>query len=122
MALWTGRNEALHGCALEDEQRRLTVVDMEIQKYDSESDLILTDDKFYCETSLEKLLRSSSANQRRWLLRVKASRNRKAAMQSLQPKINKFFPCQQEKNRKMQAVASMNDTIRIQEKVGPLNS
>ena len=111
MALWTGRNEALHGCALEDEQRRLTVVDMEIQKYHSESDLILTDDKFYCETSLEKLLRSSSANKRRWLLRVKASRNRKAAMQSLQPKITKFFPCQQEKNRKMQAVASMNDTI-----------
>ena len=84
---------------------------MEIKKYHSEADHILNNDKFYCETSLGKLLSSSSANKRRWLLRVKASRNRKAAKESLQPKITRFFPSQQDNIKPTQAVAPLNEPI-----------
>ena len=62
-----------------------------ITKFHSEPDHVLIDDQFYCETSLRKLLTSSTANKRRWLMRVKASRARKAAMVHQQPLITKFF-------------------------------
>jgi hypothetical protein len=95
-ALWLGRNEALHGRCKEDEHRRLTALDIEITKFHSEAHLVLTDDRFYCEKSLARLLRGSSANKRRWLIRVKASRIRKAALHHQQPRITKFFPPQQD--------------------------
>jgi hypothetical protein len=99
-ALWLGRNDALHGHKQDEDRRRLSALDIEITKYHSEADLVLTDDKFYCETSLERLLQSSSANKRRWLIRVKASRFRKAALQNQQPRITRFFPPRQQDHRK----------------------
>lgn len=89
--IWHGRNEALHGIHNDKETQRLSALDTEITQYHSEPSLVLTDDKFYCETSLQRLLSSSTANKRRWLLRVKASRGRKAALHTQQPRITKFF-------------------------------
>jgi hypothetical protein len=90
--LWTGRNEAMHGVKQDQESCRLSIIDLEIKKFHSEADLVLTDDRFYCETSLSKLLKGSMANKRRWLLRVKASRQRRAALHEKQPRITKFSP------------------------------
>ena len=92
--LWTGRNGALHGAKQEQDKHRLSLIDLEITKFHSEADLVLTDDRFYCETSLRKLLNGSTANKRRWLLRVRASRKRHAELQEKQPRIAKFFPQQ----------------------------
>jgi hypothetical protein len=92
--LWTGRNGALHGAKQEQDKHRLSLIDLEITKFHSEADLVLTDDRFYCETSLRKLLNGSTANKRRWLLRVRASRKRHAELQEKQPRITKFFPQQ----------------------------
>jgi hypothetical protein len=89
--LWLGRNEVLHGIAKDHEIKRVSALDSEITKFHSEPDLVLIDDQFYCETSLRRLLRSSTANKRRWLLRVKASRARKATLLHQQPRITKFF-------------------------------
>ena len=91
-AIWKSRNEALHGVERDSETRRLSAIDNEITQLHSEADLVLHDDRFYCESSLNRLLKSSAANKRRWLVRVKASRQRKAAFLSTQPRITKYFP------------------------------
>jgi hypothetical protein len=90
--IWLGRNEVLHRGDKAQETRRLSAIDSEITKYHSEADLVLTDDRFYCETSLNRLLKGSAANKRRWLKRVKESRQRKAILLHKQPRITKFFP------------------------------
>jgi len=90
--IWLGRNEVLHRGAKAHEIQRLSAIDSEITKYHSEADLVLTDDRFYCETSLNRLLKGSAANKRRWLKRVKESRQRKALLLHNQPRITKFFP------------------------------
>ena len=90
--IWTGRNEALHGANRDSELKRLSIIDSEITKLHSEAHLVLNDDRFYCETSLNRLLKGSLANKRRWLVRVKASRQRKASFLAQQPRITKFFP------------------------------
>jgi hypothetical protein len=74
------------------ETRRLSAIDSEITKLHSEADSVLNDDRFYCEISLNRLLKGSLANKRRWLMRVKASRKRKALFLNQQPRITKFFP------------------------------
>jgi hypothetical protein len=51
--LWTGRNKALlHGAKQDQESHRLSTIDFEVTKLHSEVDLVLTGDRFYCETSL----------------------------------------------------------------------
>ena len=90
--IWMGRNEAMHGVKIDQESCRLSLIDAEITKFHSEADLVLTDDRFYCETSLSRLLHSSTANKRRWLIRVKASRQRRAVLHDQQPRITKYFP------------------------------
>ena len=90
--IWLGRNEVLHRGDKAQETRRLSAIDSEITKFHSEADLVLTDDRFYCETSLNRLLKGSAANKRRWLKRVKESRQRKAILHNNQPRITKFFP------------------------------
>jgi hypothetical protein len=90
--IWLGRNEVLHGVERDKETRRLSAIDSEITKLHSEADSVLNDDRFYCEISLNRLLKGSLANKRRWLMRVKASRKRKALFLNQQPRITKFFP------------------------------
>jgi hypothetical protein len=83
--LWTGRNEVLHGANQAQDKHRLSLIDLEITKFHSEGD------QFYCETSLQKILKGSTANKRRWLQRVRASRKRHAELHAKQPRITKFF-------------------------------
>jgi Reverse transcriptase (RNA-dependent DNA polymerase) len=90
--IWLGRNDAMHGTENVQTMQRISALDQEITRYHSEPDLVLTSDQFYCETSLQRLLKSSTANKRRWLIRVKASRARKAKLLHIQPRITKFFP------------------------------
>jgi hypothetical protein len=128
--IWMGRNEALHGSDTEHEKKRVSAIDLEITKFHSEADLVLTDDRFYCETSLARLLKGSMANKRRWLLRVKASRQRKLELHAQQPRITSFFHANAQKleqqvaqtdsgtpstrRRKSKDRNSTNDTTAIQ--------
>ena len=89
--IWKGRNEILHGNEKEKETRRLSAIDMEIRKLHDDVESVMTNDRFYCETSLNCLLEGSVANKRRWLLRVKASRKRKAELHARQPRITQYF-------------------------------
>ena len=45
-ALWIGRNSALH---TSDQGIRLSMINTEIARYHSEPELLLSDDRFYCE-------------------------------------------------------------------------
>ena len=87
-ALWIGRNSALH---TSDQGIRLSMINTEIARYHSEPELLLSDDRFYCEQSLHRLLSSSPSIKRRWLHRVKRSREKKETMHKNQPRMTKFF-------------------------------
>ena len=89
--IWKGRNDVLHAAENAQAQKYLSALDTEITKFHTESDLVLSDDRFYCEMSLNRLLKGSTANKRRWLIRVKKSRQRKLALQTQQPRITKYF-------------------------------
>ena len=90
--IWQGRNEVLHDTSKECLAKQRTAIDLEITRYHEESNLVLADDRFYCETSLQRLLRSSLSNKRRWLHRVKVSRAKKAHLHKRQPTITTYFP------------------------------
>ena len=51
--IWKGRNEILHGNEKENETRRLSAIDMEIRKLHDDVESVMTNDRFYCETSPE---------------------------------------------------------------------
>jgi hypothetical protein len=68
-----------------------SLVDAEIMQYHREPELILTDDSFYCEQSLHRLLSSSASIKRRWLQRVQEIKRKKANLNKTQPQITKFF-------------------------------
>lgn len=94
--IWCGRNDMLHERQAEQEAATLKhVVDTEISRFHCEPDLMLTEDIHYCEQSLQRLLRSSASTKRRWLYRVKLSRQKKAEMTSRQPRITKFLKTDQ---------------------------
>ena len=58
----------------------------------SVSTMLMADNRFYCKTSLQCLLRSSLSNKRRWQHRVKVSRAKKAHLHKRQPTITTYFP------------------------------
>ena len=89
--IWKGRNDVLHAAENAQAQKHLSALDTKITKFHTEADLVLSDDRFYCEMSLNRLLNGSTANKRRWLIRVKKSRQRKLALQTQQPRITKYF-------------------------------
>ena len=89
--LWCGRNEALHDTKEAMGQNLKALVDVEISKLHCDSDALLSADSPYCEISLQRLLRSSASTKRRWLHRVKQSREKKTALQAKQPRITIFF-------------------------------
>jgi hypothetical protein len=91
MSIWQGRNEVLHGICEADAAARKSATDLEIIKYHTEADMVLTDDRIYCEQSLHRLLHSSPSNKRRWLHRVKVSRAKLAQLHHRQPRITKYF-------------------------------
>ena len=107
--LWKGRNDVLHAADNAQAQKHLSALDTEITKLHTEADLVLSDNRFYCEMSLNRLLQGSTANKRRWLLRVKASRQRKLALQTQQPRITKYFnknPTKSARNESIQTTAT----------------
>jgi len=78
--------------AVTDDIRRSSIDDLEISQYHKEAELLLAEDRFYCEQSLHKLLNGSQSTKRRWLHRVKLSRARKVHQDNIQPRITQFFP------------------------------
>jgi hypothetical protein len=90
-ALWAGRNSALHDSDKPQSTTIPSLVDAEIMQYHREPELILTDDSFYCEQSLHRLLSSSASIKRRWLQRVQEIKRKKANLNKTQPQITKFF-------------------------------
>jgi hypothetical protein len=87
--IWAGRNTALH--ASDQPTGPLSILEAEIVRYHREPELLLKDDSFYCEQSLHRLLSSGAATKRRWLHRVKRSRDKKAKIEKDQPRITKYF-------------------------------
>ena len=88
--LWAGRNMALHHAGAST-VGPLSLIDAEIVKYHREPDLLLTDDRFYCEQSLQRLLASGASVKRRWIHRVKRSREKRQKYDKDQPRITKYF-------------------------------
>ena len=89
--IWAGRNEVLHGQTQQDIMLQHNLVDAAITRYHNEPDLLLNADSHYCTQSLARLLRSSSSTKRRWLHRVKISRQKKESATARQPRITKHF-------------------------------
>jgi hypothetical protein len=87
-ALWKSRNSALHTT---EQCSRLSVINAEITQYHGEPEQLLGTDRFYCETSLHKLLSSSASIKRRWLHRVKRSKEKREKMDKQQPRITQYF-------------------------------
>jgi len=90
--IWHGRNEALHATHTSTTRECQNVIDIEITRLHSEPELLHQDDKFYCDQSLRRILQSGGSTKRRWLLRVKKSRERKALSLKHQPRITSYFP------------------------------
>lgn len=87
-ALWIGRNSALHTT---ETRTSLSAANAEITRYHRNPDMLLNEDRFYCETSLKRLLSSSASIKRRWLQRVKRSKEKKETMHKNQPRITTYF-------------------------------
>lgn len=86
MGIWKARNAALHES--NDNAARKTRQDMSdtIRWLYHKPDQVCFDDRYLCDMHLEKLLSSSPSTQRRWIKRVKASKDlytREGARQTL---------------------------------------
>jgi hypothetical protein len=76
--IWAGHNMALHqASALTPEP--LSLIDAKIVRYE----LLLLDDRFYCENSLHRLLASGASIKRRWLHRVKRSQEKRRHLKKI---------------------------------------
>ena len=98
-ALWLGRNEALHKNTDEMDSIRRSGIDLEISRYHKEANLMLHEDRFYCDQPLRKILQGSQSNKRRWLHRVKLSRARQAHQDTIHPRLTQFFPVKRSRTK-----------------------
>ena len=73
--LWKSRNEALHDKSDADLSALRSSETAEITQLYSQPDQMCYSDRYLCARPLEQLLRSTPATRRRWLRRVKASRD-----------------------------------------------
>jgi hypothetical protein len=121
--LWAGRNTALHE-ASNMTSGPLSLIDAEIVQYHREPELMLTDDRFYCEKSLHRLLASGASIKRRWLHRVKRSRAKKAQLEKDQPRITKYFRTETrtEDTQKIHHKGRPPDAINTQASIAPSRS
>jgi ribonuclease HI len=87
--IWAGRNSALH--TSDRTNGPLSIMDAEIVRYHREPEQLHHDDRYYCEQSVSRLLSSSASIKRRWLQRVKKSREKKNKFDRDQPRITKYF-------------------------------
>jgi hypothetical protein len=73
--LWLVRNEVLHkqdDIQLRDIRSKEIA---EIKQYHSQPHMVRAGDRHYCERSLQKLLSASDSTRRRWLRRIRKSRD-----------------------------------------------
>lgn len=73
--VWLDRNDVLHRHKDAEVERMLSVQDSEIRHYHTHPNLLPEQDRHYCKGNLDKLLKSKKSIRRRWLLRVRRSRN-----------------------------------------------
>ena len=73
--VWLDRNDVLHRHEDAEVARILSVQDSEIRHYHTHPHLLPERDRHYCKGNLDKLLKSKKSIRRRWLLRVRRSRN-----------------------------------------------
>ena len=73
--LWKGRNEALHSKNDADLSAIRSAETVEITQLYLQQDQMCYSDRYVCARPLEQLLSSTPATRRRWLRRVKASRD-----------------------------------------------
>jgi hypothetical protein len=89
--IWIGRNDMLHRRDKDDEIRFLSIEAAEIRHYFSQPHLLPVQNQHYCKGSVLKILRSSSANRRRWLMRVRRARSDFLQDRQRQARITSFF-------------------------------
>jgi hypothetical protein len=90
--LWKSRNEILHSREDIDLQSIRSAETAEISKLYEQPDSLCFSDRYLCSRSLEGLLRSTPATRRRWLRRVKASRDMHIKDGSRQVLLTSCFP------------------------------
>jgi hypothetical protein len=91
LALWKGRNDTVNRDDITTDQRLHRREDLEIQHYYDHPEMLSTTDHHYCERPLQKILRSTPANRRRWLRQVKTSRHRRLQDLKSQSLMPQFF-------------------------------
>ena len=89
--IWLSRNQALHSNDDDAVQEIRSAERAEIQLLHGQPDSMRTADRYLCSRSLQKLLDSSPSTCRRWLRRVKASRELHSKDGSQQSLITSFF-------------------------------
>ena len=89
--MWQGRNEMLHRRDKEDEAKFVSIEAAEIRHYFSQPHLLPVSTQHYCKGSVLQILRSSPANRRRWLRRVRRARADLINNQLRQARITSFF-------------------------------
>ncbi len=89
--IWRTRNSALHDSDDQFRQRLRSNMHDTITHFYNNPDKICFDDEYLCGMSLQSLLRSSSATQRRWIKRMRDSREMHRRMGERQTLITSYF-------------------------------
>lgn len=89
--VWTGRNDMLHRRNKDEEARFLSLEAAEIRHYFTQPHLLPVHTQHYCTGSVLHILRSSPANRRRWLRRVRRARADLITNQLRQARITSYF-------------------------------
>lgn len=90
-ALWKARNEILHDNSKDDMRTIRSDTIASITDYHRHPDKMLFEDRHLCSMPLETLLKASASTQRRWLHRVKVSREQYTHQGTRQTLMTAFF-------------------------------
>jgi hypothetical protein len=91
MRLWTARNDMLHNKTEGDLARIRSAEVAEIISLHEQPERLRFDDRYLCNRPLEKLLSSAPSTRRRWLRRVKSSRELHDSDRARQSQITTFL-------------------------------
>jgi hypothetical protein len=89
--MWKGRNEALHKCNTDDENKFLTLESAVIRHYFQQPHLLSVQDQHYCQGNILKILQGRPSHRRRWLMRVRRARAALLKDKLRQSRITSFF-------------------------------
>jgi hypothetical protein len=90
-SLWKARNTALHESDAKDQTQRQSALAGKIKFFHTQSDNMCFDDRYLCEMPLSALLNASPSTQRRWLDRVRKSKESFSRLGERQTQITSFF-------------------------------